>query len=122
VARNRAEVSKVDRTTIMIVVAAAMSAVGIVGDYFLKRASGEASPLVTPAFLVGLALYSSTAFAWVFVMSYLKLATIGAIYSVCMILMLTGMGFLLFDETLNRNEIAGIVLAIASIILLSRFG
>ena len=81
----------------MIVVAAAMSAVGIVGDYFRKRASGQASPLTTPNFLVGLALYSSTAFAWVFVMRYLKLATIGAIYSVCMILMLTTMGFLFFD-------------------------
>ena len=49
----------------MIIIAAAMSAVGIVGDYFLKRASGAANPLATPAFLVGLALYSSTAFAWV---------------------------------------------------------
>ncbi len=106
----------------MVFVAAAMSAVGIVGDYFLKRASGEASPLATPAFLVGLALYSSTAFAWVFVMNYLKLATIGAIYSVCMILMLTAMGFFVFGETLNRYEILGIVFALASIALLSRFG
>ena len=111
-----------DRTTIMVIVAAAMSAVGIVGDYFLKRASSEVSPLATPAFLVGLVLYSSTAFAWVFVMRYLKLATIGAVYSVCMILMLTSMGFLFFDETLNRYETLGIVLAIASIALLSRFG
>ena len=78
--------------------------------------------LATPAFLVGLALYSSTAFAWVFVMRYLKLATIGAIYSVCMILMLTCMGFLVFDETLNRYESVGIILAIVSIALLSRFG
>jgi small multidrug resistance pump len=112
----------VDRTTVMVIVAAAMSAVGIIGDYFLKRASGEARPLATLDFLIGLALYSSTAFAWVFVMNYLKLATIGAIYSVCMILMLTGMGFFFFDETLNRYEIVGIVLAIASIALLSRFG
>ncbi len=111
-----------DRTTIMLVVAAAMSAVGIVGDYFLKRASGEAHPLSTLNFLVGLALYSSTAFAWVFVMRYLKLATIGAIYSVCMILVLTAMGFLLFNESLNRHEVVGIVFAIASIVLLSRFG
>ena len=55
-------------------------------------------------------------------MRYLKLATIGAVYSVCMILMLTAMGFFLFDETPNRYEIAGIALAICSIILLSRFG
>jgi small multidrug resistance pump len=55
-------------------------------------------------------------------MHYLKLATIGAIYSVCMILMLTSMGFLFFNETLNRYEIVGIVLAITSIAQLSRFG
>jgi small multidrug resistance pump len=112
----------VDRSTFMIFAAAAMSAVGIVGDYFLKRASGEANPLTTPSFLVGLALYSSTAFAWVFVMRHLKLAAIGGIYSVCMILMLTGMGFFFFNETLNRYEIVGILLAITSIGLLSRFG
>ena len=89
-----------DRSTVMIFAAAAMSAVGIVGDYFLKRASGEANPLTTPSFLVGLALYSSTAFAWVFVMRYLKLAAIGAIY----------------------YEFVGILLAITSLALLSRFG
>jgi small multidrug resistance pump len=72
--------------------------------------------------LVGLLLYASTAFAWVYLMRYLKLATIGVIYSVCMILLLTGMGVLFFDEKLNRYEVAGIVLAIGSILLLSRFG
>jgi len=45
----------VDRSTLVIFAAAAMSAVGIVGDYFLKRASGEPTPLTTPSFLVGLA-------------------------------------------------------------------
>jgi multidrug transporter EmrE-like cation transporter len=71
---------------------------------------------------VGLALYSSTAFAWVFVMGRLKLATIGAVYSVCMIMMLTAMGFVFFDERRNPYETARIVFSIASIILLSRFG
>ena len=37
-----------DRTTIMVIVAAAMSVVGIVSDYFLKRASGEAAPQPAP--------------------------------------------------------------------------
>lgn len=114
--------SNVDRTTIMVLAAAVMSAVGIVGDYFLKRASGDSNPLATPTFLVGLALYSSTAFAWVFVMRHLKLATIGVIYSVCMILLLTAMGYFIFNETINRYEAVGIVFAIASIVLLSRFG
>jgi multidrug transporter EmrE-like cation transporter len=39
-----------------------------------------------------------------------------------MILLLTAMGVFLFNESLNRYEIAGIILAIASILLLSRFG
>lgn len=111
-----------DKTSLAYLVAAVMSGVGIIGDYFLKRASGEENPLTTKTFLVGLVLYGSTAFAWVFVMRHLKLATIGVIYSVCMILMLTGMGVLFFEESLNRYEVAGIVLAIASILLLTRFG
>lgn len=111
-----------DRTTLAALVAAVMSAVGILGDYFLKRASGEPNPLVTRFFLAGLVLYSTTAFAWVYVMRHLKLATIGVIYSVCMILMLTGMGVLCFGESLNRYEVAGIVLAVVAVLLLARFG
>ena len=42
----------------------------------------------TLAFMVGLVLYASTAFAWVFVMKHLKLATISVIYSISMILLL----------------------------------
>lgn len=111
-----------DKTTLAFLVAVVMSGVGIIGDYFLKRASAEENPLTTKTFLVGLVLYASTAFAWVFVMQYLKLATIGVIYSVCMILLLTGMGFFFFEESLNWYEVAGIGFAIASILLLSRFG
>lgn len=111
-----------DKTTLATIVAAVMSAVGIVGDYFLKRSSEHDHPLATWWFYVGLAFYASTAFAWVFVMRHLKLATIGVIYSVCMILLLTSMGLLFFNESLNRYEAAGIIMAIASILLLARFG
>jgi multidrug transporter EmrE-like cation transporter len=111
-----------DKTTLAILVAAVMSCVGIVGDYFLKLASKDENPLGTRSFLLGLLLYSSTAFAWVYVMRHLKLATIGVVYSVCMILLLTGMGVVFFGESLNRYEVAGIVLAIAAVLLLSRFG
>lgn len=110
------------RTALAYVVAALMSGVGIVGDYFLKRASGEDRPLASKTFFLGLALYASTAFAWVYVMRHLKLATIGVIYSVCMILMLAGMGVFFFGESLSRTEMVGIVLAITSILLLARVG
>jgi multidrug transporter EmrE-like cation transporter len=111
-----------NKTTLAVLIAAVMSAVGIFGDYFLKRASDAENPLTTRFFLVGLGLYASTAFAWVYVMQHLKLATIGVIYSVCMILMLTAMGVLFFGESLSRSEMVGITLAVASIFLLTRFG
>jgi drug/metabolite transporter (DMT)-like permease len=111
-----------DKAAIAIVVAVVMSGVGIAGDYFLKRASEQSQPLTTGTFLVGLVLYASTAFAWVFVMRHLKLATIGVIYSIAMVLLLAGMGMLFFGESLSRSEIAGIALAIASLVLLARQG
>jgi small multidrug resistance pump len=55
-------------------------------------------------------------------MRHLKLATIGVVYSVCMILMLAGMGVLFCGESLTRSEVVGIGLAIAAIALLARFG
>ncbi len=103
-----------------VVLAVVMSAVGIAGDYFLKRASQRESPLATGTFLFGLALYASTAFAWVFIMRDLKLATIGVIYSVSMVLLLAGMGVVFFGESLSRTEQAGIALAVAALILMAR--
>jgi multidrug transporter EmrE-like cation transporter len=116
------EERSMDRATLAVVVAVVMSGVGIAGDYFLKKASDSANPLLTRDFLIGVVLYGSTAFAWVFVMRHLKLATIGVIYSVAMVLLLAGMGVLFFQESLNRSELVGIVLAIASLILLARAG
>jgi drug/metabolite transporter (DMT)-like permease len=119
--RDSAE-DAMDKATVAVVAAAVMSGVGIAGDYFLKRASERGSPLATGWFLAGLVLYASTAFAWVFVMRHLKLATIGVIYSVSMVLLMAGMGVLLFGESLSRSEAAGIALAIASLFLLARQG
>jgi drug/metabolite transporter (DMT)-like permease len=97
------------------------SCLGVLGDYFLKLASAEKSPLGNRWFYVGFAVYASTAFGWVFVMQRLKLATIGVVYSVSMILLLTGIGVAFFRETLNYYEIAGIFMAVASMVLLVRF-
>lgn len=108
--------------TIALLCAVAMSAIGIAGDFFLKRASGRPQPLLSADFLVGLVLYASTAFAWVFLMRHLELATIGVVYSVCMILMLAAMGVAFFGEVPNGREMLGIGLAIASLFLLARFG
>ncbi len=105
-----------------VVVTIAFSVVGVVGDYLLKLASSRDQPLRSRWFYIGFVVYASTAFGWVFVMRHLKLATIGVVYSVSMIVLLTGIGAVFFRESLNAHEIAGLVLAIASLILLVRFG
>ena len=106
---------------IAVLVTVAFSVVGVLGDYFLKLASAYAQPLRTGWFYLGFALYASTAFGWVFVMKHLKLATISVLYSVSMVLLLTAVGVVFFRESLNYLELAGIVLAVASLVLLMRF-
>jgi small multidrug resistance pump len=106
---------------IAVVVIVAFSSLGVLGDYLLKLASARKNPFESKWFYLGFAVYASTAFGWVFVMRHLKLATIGVVYSVSMILLLTAVGAVFFRESLNPYEIAGLVMAIASLILLVRF-
>ncbi len=103
------------------VVIICFSVLGVVGDYLLKLASGRNNPFSSKWFYLGFAVYASTAFGWVFVMRHLKLATIGVVYSVSMILLLTAVGVAVFREPLSVYEIAGLVMAIASLVLLVRF-
>src|SRR6476660_3644886 len=107
--------------TLAVLVTIAFSVIGVLGDYFLKLASAREQPLRTSWFYLGFALYASTAFGWVFVMKYLKLATISVLYSVSMVLLLTTVGVVVFRESLNYSELAGIGLALASLVLLMRF-
>jgi small multidrug resistance pump len=109
------------KTYLPILVTIGFSAVGVLGDYLLKLASAEKYPLKSGWFYIGFAVYASTAFGWVFVMRHLKLATIGVVYSVSMILLLTGIGVVAFRESLSTFEVAGLVMAVASLILLVRF-
>jgi drug/metabolite transporter (DMT)-like permease len=110
-----------EKRWLAVLVTMGFSAVGVVGDYLLKRASAHANPLRAGWFYLGFAVYASTAFGWVFVMRHLKLATIGVVYSISMILLLTGVGVVFFREALSVYEIAGLALAIASLVLLVRF-
>ncbi|MGE3803711.1 MAG: transporter [Gemmataceae bacterium] len=105
-----------------VLVTIGFSAVGVLGDYFLKMASTHENALRSRWFLLGFVVYASTAFGWVFVLKHLKLATVSVVYSVSMIVLLTSLGVVVFRETLNYYEIAGLVMAVASLILLVRFG
>ncbi|MFN0109271.1 MAG: transporter [Blastocatellia bacterium] len=90
------------------------------GDYCLKRASKQAS-LANSWMAGGCLIYGATALGWAWTMRYLKLATIGAVYSISMVMMIALLGLFVFRETLNRTEVVGILCALISIVLLARF-
>jgi drug/metabolite transporter (DMT)-like permease len=118
----RISVTKImEKNSLAIITTIAFSIVGVLGDYFLKLASENENALKTRWFYIGFGLYASTAFGWVFVMKYLKLATISVVYSISMVLLLTGVGVVFFRESLNYYEIGGLIMAIGSLILLMRF-
>ena len=110
-----------EHKTLAIAVTIAFSLVGVCGDYFLKLASARPQALRSKWFAIGFAVYASTAFGWVFVMKHLKLATIGVVYSVSMVLLLAGIGIVFFRESISAYEVAGIAMAIGSLVLLVRF-
>lgn len=110
-----------DSRTLALLVTVGFSLVGVLGDYFLKLASDEESSLRSRWFYIGFAVYASTAFGWVFVMKHLKLATIGVVYSVSMILLLTAIGVIGFGETLRAAEVLGLCMAVGALVLLMRF-
>ena len=99
----------------------ALAAFGAVCDGLLKRATAHAHPILTWEFWAGSIGYGISAFAWVWVLSRLKLATIGAIYSVTIVILLVVMGATIFRESLSASEIVGLCFAVAALILLGRF-
>ncbi len=109
------------KNALPILVTLGFSAVGVLGDYLLKLASARPNPLRSGWFYLGFAVYASTAFGWVYVMRHLKLATIGVVYSVAMILLLTAIGAIGFRESLNADEVVGLLMAVGSLVLLMRF-
>ncbi len=101
-------------------IAVALSAVAILGDYFLKRA-GE-GPINGWLFGAGMLVYAACAFGWFYAFRHMKVSTIAGLYGVATVLMLTFMGVVVFNERLTTWEFAGIGMAIGSIALLARFG
>jgi hypothetical protein len=54
-------------------------------------------------------------------MRHLKLATIGAVYSLSMIVLLSGVGVAAFRQPLSAYEIAGLAMPIDLLVLLMGF-
>lgn len=93
----------------------------VLGDYFLKIASTGPSIRWLP-FIAGATIYGLTAFGWVYGMRHLKLATLGVVFAITMVLFMAALGTIVFRESLSYLELLGIVLAFAALLLLARHG
>ena len=102
-----------------IVVIAALSAVGALGDTFIRLA-GESSPSDLRLLALAALLYVLSVPGWLFVMKQVPLSAVGALYAASTVLILTGVGVFGFHERLNISEITGIALALAAVAILRR--
>lgn len=104
-----------------IILIVILSAIGVLGDVFLKIAGKDHKGVDTKWFILGLVTYAATAFGWFYVIKHIKLSSVGILYALSTAFILVGVGVIYFHDSLNTYEIVGIVLAIVSLFLLNRF-
>jgi drug/metabolite transporter (DMT)-like permease len=108
------------KPSLAILITVFLALVVAASDYFLKIASSTSSPFLNRNFFIGLLFAILCTFAWVLVMPHLKLAYIGVVYSLTLVLSLCFVGTFFFGETLKPSEWLGVGLAVASLLLLYR--
>ena len=99
-----------------------LAGVGVLGDYFIKLAGDGNKYIYYHWFFAGMITYAITAIGWFFVMKHIKLSTLGVLYSLTSVILLVLVGAFVFKEHLNAYDVVGIILGIASILILSRVG
>ena len=109
------------RNSIAFWIVMSLSAVCVVADYWLKRASDLPHPIRSVPFVAGISLYAVSAFGWVYVFRHFKLATISAFFSLFVVVALAITGVVAFRESLSATETVGLGCAVAALILLGRF-
>ena len=99
-----------------------LAAVGVVADTFIRLSGRGPSSLEPRLFLVGLLLYVATVPGWFIIMKRMSFPVLGAVYALATVLLLTTVGVFYFEDSLSPAESVGVLLALAALILLSRFG
>lgn len=110
-----------DKTIFALVLTIFLAIVGVVGDFFINLAGEGKKFIEIKYFIIGFVVYALTAFGWFFVMKYEKLSTLGVFYAITTVVFLTIISVFYFKEAINAYEVAGIVLAVISLVLMGRF-
>jgi len=111
-----------DKIIIAVLIGVLLSLVTVLGDVFVKHALLQFQFSGWKWLLLGAIIYGLTAVGWFFVMRKAKLSTLGVVYSASIIIFLTLFSVLYFKEKISAIELVGILMAIGSLMILSRFG
>lgn len=98
----------------------AAAVVSVFADFLLKLASEREASFRSYHVYLAVALYGATAIGWLIAMKTMTLASIGVVYSILMVLLLTVLGVTVFRETLTLRETAGLCCALAALVLMQR--
>ena len=98
-----------------------LSIITVLADVLIKRASLQAGFSGWHLLLAGAVIYALTAAGWFLVMRRIKLSTLGVLYGVSCVLLLTLVSVFYFKERISPIEVVGITLAIISLIILARY-
>ncbi len=102
-------------------VAVFLSMVTVYADYLIKKASLATGFTAWPTLLLGMTVYGLTGLGWFFVMRSVKLSTLGVVYGLTCIIVLTLLSVIVFKEKIHSLEMVGIAFALLSLVLLARF-
>jgi len=106
---------------IAILVTIGLAALTALADYFLKLASSEERMYSSKWFVWGTIGYGLCAIGAVYAFRHLKMSTVGVVYSLSIVLLLTLLGVVVFGESLSKFEAIGLLLGFIAIVLLWRF-
>lgn len=104
---------------IPILIVIGITAVEVLADSLLKIAGSGATNW--SYLIAGVIIYGLMGFGWFFVLKQIKLSIGGPIYASFIILLTVATGVFYFKEQLMPKEIAGILFALGSLVLLGRF-
>ena len=106
---------------IALVIIVLLTVITTFADILIKNASIQNAFSGWPMLLIGSLIYGLTGIGWFFAMRKLKLSSLGAIFSISTILLLSLVSIFYFKEKISGIEIVGILMAIVSIGILYRF-
>ena len=102
-----------------VVILTVITVATLIGDYCIKYATTQPEGMASPWFVVGALLYGVPAVGWFLLMREQSLALIGVLYSASTIIILAGLGYFAFGETLAPRDWLGLALAIAAVAVMS---